>query len=70
MPNRTENTKQLENKISDYSMQDIAKITGKSLSCVHSHFYYGEYKYGKSRLVRKEVFDNRRASGLNVTIED
>jgi len=58
--------KENDSKQGDYTIAEIARITGCGKNKAYENTYYGEYRNGITRLIRKEIFDYRRAQGLNI----
>jgi len=52
----------------DYRIMHISRITGLSYCTCSGLTFHGQYFVGKTRLVRKEVFDYKRKTGQGVAV--
>jgi nitrogen regulatory protein PII len=63
---RLMNVKENATNQGDYTIADVARIIGCGKNKAYNCKHHGEYSTGATRMIRRDVFDYRRAQGLNV----
>ncbi|MBN1603101.1 MAG: hypothetical protein JW915_15940 [Chitinispirillaceae bacterium] len=63
---RLMNVKENASNQGDYTIADVARIIGCGKNKAYACKYHGEYSAGATRMIRRDVFEYRRAQGLDV----